>query len=165
MKARWIVAVSVLIGITLSFAKTRMIVEDPNNPVVGRYSVTDEQKQQAVETAEAFLAGGREEATQRAFAIRFIAVDSGPLTPDQQKREASFIEKAQARFARYEVPFDPNQPLHPVVIYDTIRHRVIHGRLYTVTQLPPRYAEGRIDEYDILYVGGGNLGAKSGYYK
>ncbi len=59
MKARWIVAMSVLIGITLSFAKTRMIVEDPNNPVVGRYSVTDEQKQQAVETAEAFLAGGR----------------------------------------------------------------------------------------------------------
>jgi hypothetical protein len=92
-------------------------------------------------------------------------VDSGPLTPDQQKREASFIEKAQARFARYEVPFDPNRPLHPVVIYDTIRHRVIHSRLYTVTQLPPRYAEGRIDEYDIVYVGGGNLGTKSGYYK
>src|SRR6267378_2828319 len=147
MKARWIVAVSVLIGISFSFAKTRMIVEDPSNPVVGRYSVTDAQKQQAVETAEAFLAGGREEATQRAYAIRFIGVDSGPLTPDQQKREASFIEKAQVRFARYEVPFDPNQPLHPV------------------TQLPPRYAEGRIDEYDILYVGGGNLGAKSGYYK
>jgi hypothetical protein len=99
------------------------------------------------------------------IAYRFNAVDSGPLTLDQQKREASFIERAQARFARYEVPFDPNQPLHPVVIYDTIRHRVLHSRLYTVTQLPPRYAEGHIDEYDILYVGGGNLGTKSGYYK
>jgi len=83
MKARWIVAVSILIGISFSFAKTRMIVEDPNNPVVGRYSI-DEQKQQAVETAEALLAGGREEATQRAYAIRFIAVDAGPLTPDQE---------------------------------------------------------------------------------
>jgi hypothetical protein len=162
MKARWIVAVSVLIGISFSFGKTRMIVEDPNNPVVGRYSITEEQKQQATESAEAFLAGGREETVQRAYAIRFIAVDSGPLTPDQQKREASFIEKAQARFARYEVPFDPNQPLHAVVIYDTVRHRVIHSRLYTVTQLPRRFDEGRIDEYDILYVGGGNLGTKSG---
>jgi hypothetical protein len=165
MKARWIVAVSVLFGISLSFAKTRMLVEDPNNPVVGRFSITNEQKQQAVETAEAFLAGGREEAAQRAYAIRFIAVDSGPLTPGQQKQETSCIEKARARFARYEVPFDPNQPLHPVVIYDTIRHRVIHSRLYTVTQLPPRYAEGRIDEYDILYVGGGVPSGKSGYYK
>jgi hypothetical protein len=84
-------------------------------------STADEQKQQAVETAEAFLAGGREEATQRAYAIRFIAVDSGPLTPDQQKREPSFIEKAQARFARYEVQFDPNQPRSSF----TIRYAIV----------------------------------------
>ncbi|HEX3443561.1 MAG TPA: hypothetical protein VHS80_02520 [Chthoniobacterales bacterium] len=89
MKARWIVAVSVLMGISFSFGKARMLVEDPNNPVVGRYAITDEQKQQATETAETFLAGGREEAVQRAYAIRFIAVDSGPLTPDQQKRALS----------------------------------------------------------------------------
>jgi hypothetical protein len=165
MKARWILVMSAMIGISFSFGKTRMIVEDPNNPVVGRYSITNEQKQQATETAETFLAGGREEAVQRAYALRFIAVDSGPLTPDQQKREANFIQKAQARFARYDVPFDPNRPLHAVVIYDTIRHRVIHSRLYTVTQLPRLYDEGRIDEYDILYVGGGNPGTKSGYYK
>src|SRR3984893_1122716 len=81
----------------------------------------DEQKQQAAETAEAFLAGGREEATQRAYAIRFIAVDSGPLTPDQQKREPSFIEKAQARFARYEGQFDPNQPRSSF----TIRYAIV----------------------------------------
>jgi hypothetical protein len=165
MQARWILAVSVLIGISFSFGKTRMIVEDPNNPVVGRYAITEEQKQQATESAETFLAGGREEAVQRAYAMRFIAVDSGPLTPDQQKREANFIAKAQTRFARYEVPFDSNRPLHAVVIYDTIRHRVIHSRLYTVTELPRRYDEGRIDEYDILYVGGGTPGTKSGYYK
>jgi hypothetical protein len=78
MKARWIVAVSVLIGISFSFGKTRMIVEDPNNPVVGRYSITDEQKQQATETAETFLAGGREEAVQRAYAIRFIYTEQYP---------------------------------------------------------------------------------------
>jgi hypothetical protein len=40
MKARWIVALSILIGISFSFAKTRMIVEDPNSPVVGRYAIT-----------------------------------------------------------------------------------------------------------------------------
>lgn len=165
MKARWIVVVSVLFGLSFSSANTRMIVEDPNNPVVGRYSITDEQKRHAIETAETFLAGGREEAVQRAYAVRFIAVNSGPLTPDQQRREAGFIEKAQARFARYEVPFDPNQPLHAVVIYDTIRHRVIHSRLYTVTQLPPLFAVGRVDEYHILYVGGETLSTKSGYYK
>jgi hypothetical protein len=76
MKARWILAVLVLIGISFTFGKTRMLVEDPNNPVVGRYLITDEQKQQAIETAETFLTGGREEAAQRAYAMRFIAVDS-----------------------------------------------------------------------------------------
>jgi hypothetical protein len=165
MKARWIIAVSLLVGISICWGKARMFVEDPNNPVVGRYSITEDQRRQAVEAAETFLANGRTEVVQKAYAIRLIAIDSGPLTPDQQKREPAAAEKALARFARYGVLFDPNQPLHAVVIYDTLCHRVIHSRLYTVTELPPLYLEGRIDEYVILYAGGGTLGTKSGYYK
>jgi hypothetical protein len=111
MKARWIVAMSILVGISFCFAKSGMLVEDPNNPVVGRYSFTSEQAQQAKVSAETFLAGGREEAIQKAYATRYIAVDSGPLTPEQEKRQPAFIEKAQARFARYGVSFDPSQPL------------------------------------------------------
>jgi hypothetical protein len=165
MKAHGIIAISLLVGISFSLAKTRMFVEDPNNPVVGRYSITEDQRRQAAEAAETFLANGRTEVVQKAYAIRLIAIDSGPLTRDQQKREPAAAEQASARFARDGVPFDPNQPLHVVVIYDTLCHRVIHSRLYTVTELPPLYLEGRIDEYVILYAGGGTSGAKSGYYK
>jgi hypothetical protein len=92
-------------------------------------------------------------------------VDAGPLTPDQQKKEPDFAAQAQARFTRYGVPFDPNQTLHPVVVYDTLCHRIIHSRLYTVTEVPAIYDEGRVDEEVILYVGGGVPSSKSGYYK
>jgi hypothetical protein len=55
-----------LIGISFSFGKTR-IVEDPNNPVVGRYSISDEQKQQAIEAAETFLVGGENPGTKSGY--------------------------------------------------------------------------------------------------
>jgi hypothetical protein len=165
MKARWIIAVSVLMAGSFSSGKTRMLVEDPNNPVVGRYSITAEQARQAADSAESFLANGRAEEVQKAYAIRFIEVDAGPLTQDQQKKEPTFLAEAQARFTRYGVSFDPNQTLHPVVVYDTICHRIIHSRLYTVTELPAIYDEGRVDEEVILYVGGGVPSSKSGYYK
>jgi hypothetical protein len=96
MKARWIITVSALALVSFSSGKTRMLVEDPNNPVVGRYSITPEQARQATDSAESFLATGRTEVVQKAYAIRFIEVDSGPLTADQQKKEPAFLAQAQA---------------------------------------------------------------------
>jgi hypothetical protein len=136
----------------VALAKTRMLVEDPNNVVVGRYAITEAQRAAAKEAAETFLASDKTAEIQKAYAIRYLAVDAA-LTPEQNSKEPQSMAVAEKRFIRYGVEVDPNQPTRPVVIYDTLHHRVIHGRLYTVTWLPERYYYQRMDDYVVMYIG------------
>ena len=136
----------------LALAKERMLVEDPDNVVVGRYAITESQRAEAQQTAEAFLASDKLAQVQKAYAIRYLAVDAA-LTPDQSSKEPQSMAVAEKRFKRYGVDVDPNQPTHAVVIYDTMCHRVIHGRLYTVTWLPEKYLYQRMDSYVVMYIG------------
>jgi hypothetical protein len=133
-------------------AKTRMLVEDPDNVVVGRYCITESQRSAAQQTAEAFLASDKLAEIQKAYAIRYLAVDA-ELTPQQSSQEPHSMAVAEKRFIRYGVEVDPNQPTRPVVIYDTLHHRVIHSRVYTVTWLPERYYYQRMDDYVVMYIG------------
>jgi hypothetical protein len=75
------------------------------------------------------------------------------LTPDQSGQEPRSMAIAEKRFSRFGVEVDPNQPTRPVVIYDTMCHRVIHSRVYTVTWLPERYYYQRMDSYVVMYIG------------
>jgi hypothetical protein len=133
-------------------AKTRMLVEDPDNVVVGRYSITPSQRAEAQQTAEAFLASDKLAEVQKAYAIRYLAVDAA-LTPEQSSQEPQSMAVAEKRFSRFGVEVDPNQPTRPVIIYDTLCHRVIHSRVYTVTWLPERYLYQRMDDYVVMYIG------------
>ena len=144
-------AFSVLLA-PLVLAKTRMLVEDPDNVVVGRYTITASQRAEAQQTAEAFLASDKLAEVQKAYAIRYLAVDAA-LTPDQSSREPQSMAVAEQRFNRFGVEVDPNQPTRPVVIYDTMCHRVIHSRIYTVTWLPEKYYYQRMDDYVVMYIG------------
>ena len=134
-------------------AKTKFMVEDPNNVVVGRYGITSSQAAAAAEIAETFLTSGTLDAVQKAYVVRFIGVDAGPLTAEQASKEAASIAKAERRLGHYGVEVDTNRPNRPVAIYDTIRHRVIHGRLYTVTEVPARYDYMRMDDELVMYIG------------
>jgi len=149
----------------LAAAKTRLLVEDPNNVVAGRYSLTRQQETQATERAESLLNSIPEHYLQKALAVRFVAVGAGPLTEDQARKEPESLRDAQQRLARYGVNVPDNQRLTPIVIYDTERHRIIHGRLYTVTELPRIYFYGRFDDYVAVYLGGANGFSKEGYQK
>jgi len=149
----------------LAAAKTRLLVEDPNNVVAGRYSLTRQQETQATERAESLLNSIPEQDLQKALAVRFVAVGAGPLTEDQARKEPESLRDAQRRLARYGVNVPDNQRLTPIVIYDTERHRIIHGRLYTVTELPRIYFYGRFDDYIAVYLGGANGFSKDGYQK
>src|SRR6202790_5762163 len=60
-------------------AKIRLLVEDPNNVVAGRYSLTAQQETQARKTAESLLSSLSDAELQRALAVRFFAGDAGPL--------------------------------------------------------------------------------------
>jgi hypothetical protein len=153
MKLRVAVSVLSLLWSPMLLAKTKMLVEDPNNLVVGRYGITAEQATAAREAAETFLASGRPEAVQRAYALRYIAVGAGALTPQQSSQEPKSIARAEQRLNHYGVEFDPNRPTIPVAIYDAMCHRVIHGRLYTIYQTPPLYYYGRMDDYVVIYIG------------
>jgi hypothetical protein len=144
-------AFSVLLA-SLALAKERMLVEDPDNVVVGRYAITESQRAEAQQTAEAFLQSDKLAEVQKAYAIRYLAVDAA-LTPDQSSKEPQSMAVAEKRFNRYGVEVDPNQPTHAVVIYDTLYHRVIHSRLYTVTWLPEKYLYQRMDSYVVMYIG------------
>jgi hypothetical protein len=146
-------------------ARIRLLVEDPNNVVAGRYSLTAQQEAQATATAESLLNSLSEANLQKALAIRLVAVGAGPLTEDQARKEPESLRDAQERLARYGVSLPDNQPLTPIVIYDTERHRIIHGRLYTVTELPPTHLYGRFDDYIALYLGGANGFSKDSYRK
>ena len=136
----------------LVLAKERMLVEDPDNVVVGRYRITETQRAEAQQAAEAFLASDRLAQIQKAYAIRYLAVDAA-LTPEQSSQEPQSMAVAEKRFKRFGVEVDPNQPTHPVVIYDAMLHRVIHSRLYTVTWLPEKYYYQRMDSYVVMYIG------------
>jgi len=136
----------------LALAKERMLVEDPDNVVVGRYAITEAQRAEAQQAAEAFLASDRLAEIQKAYALRYLAVDA-TLTAEQSSKEPQSMAVAEKRFNRYGVEVDPNQPTHPVVIYDAMCHRVIHSRLYTVTWLPEKYYYQRMDSYVVMYIG------------
>jgi hypothetical protein len=135
-------------------AKTKMLVEDPNNLVAGRYTLNSEQEVRAKEIAESTLGALKEKDLQAALAIRYVAVNAGPLTSSQQVKEPDSLHDAQKRLAAYGVALSDDRPLYPIAIFDTERHRIIHSRLYTVTELPKLYAYGRFDDYIAVYIGG-----------
>jgi hypothetical protein len=146
-------------------AKTKFLVEDPNNVVVGRYGISSSQATEAAETAETFLTTAKLEAVQKAYAMRFIAVDAGPLTSEQASREPASIAKAERRLGQYGVVFDANRPTRPIAIYDTLQHRVIHHRLYTVTEVPARYDYMKMDDYTVVYIGSWGVEGKEALQK
>jgi hypothetical protein len=160
----WIVGCLLLMA-SFTHAKTKLLVEDPNNVVAGRYSLTSEQLASAKQTAEDLLNSAKESDFQKALAVRFIAVDAGPLTPAQAAKEPDSLRNAQIRLARYGVVVPDNRELRPIAIYDTRRHRIIHGRLYTVTELPKVHYYGRFDDDIAIYFGGGGGYSKEGYRK
>jgi hypothetical protein len=75
------------------------------------------------------------------------------LTAEQASKEPHSVAKAERRLGRYGAEFDANEPTRPIAIYDTIQHRVIHGRLYTVTKVPARFDYMRMDDYLVMYIG------------
>jgi hypothetical protein len=160
----WIAGFLFLCG-QFAGAKTKMLVEDPNNVVAGRYSLTAQQERQATATAEALLNSLSEANLQKALAVRLVAVDASPLTEGQARKEPESLRDAQERLARYGVSVPDNQPLTPIVIYDTQCHRIIHGRLYTVTELPRIQEYGRFDDDTAVYLGGATGFSKEGYKK
>jgi hypothetical protein len=161
---RWIAGL-LLLCVQFAGAKTRLLVEDPNNVVAGRYSLTAEQERRATQTAESLLNSLLDWQLQKALAVRFVAVDAGPLTADQARKEPESLRDAQERLGRYGIEVPDGQPLSPIVIYDTERHRIIHGRLYTVTELPKLRYYGRFDDYIAVYLGGATGFSKDGYAK
>jgi hypothetical protein len=161
---RWIIGCFVLVA-SFAQAKTKLLVEDPNNVVAGRYSLTSEQQTHAKQTAEILLNSARESDFQKALAVRFVAVDAGPLTTDQAHREPDSLRSAQTRLARYGVEVPDHLELRPIAIYDTQNRRIIHGRLYTVTELPRVHFYGRLDDYIAIYFGGAAAYSKDGHWK
>jgi hypothetical protein len=160
---RWIIGY-LLLAASFANAKTKLLVEDPNNVVAGRYSLTSEQQSRAKQTAENLLNASKESDLQKALAVRFIAVDAGPLTAAQARMEPDSLRSAQTRLARYGVEVPNNVELRPIAIYDTQNHRIIHGRLYTVTELPRIHYYGRFDDYIAIYFGGAGGYSKEGYW-
>src|ERR1700761_6205670 len=117
----WIAGFLLLCG-QFAGAKIKMLVEDPNNVVAGRYSLTARQEAQAKATAESLLNSLSEANLEKALAVRLVAVGAGPLPEDQARREPESLRDAQERLARYGVSVPDNQPLTPIVIYDTHCH-------------------------------------------
>ena len=153
MKLRLAVSLLSIALAPMLLAKTKMLVEDPDNVVVGRYAITASQRVEAQQAAEAFLASSKLSEIQKAYAVRYIGVDAGPLTAGQASKQPASIAKAARRLGHYGVAYDGNQPTRVIAIYDAIRHRVIHGRLYTVTEVPARYDYMRMDDELVMYVG------------
>jgi len=146
-------------------AKIRLLIDDPNNVVAGRYALTAQQEAQATQTAESLLNSLLEKDLQKALAIRFVAVGAGPLTEEQARQEPASLRDAQRRLAQYGVNVPDDQRLIPVVIYDTERHRIIHGRLYTVIELPKIHYYGRFDDDIAIYIGGANGYSRDEYQR
>jgi hypothetical protein len=157
----WLVGCLVIVA-SFSWGKTKMLVEDPENVVAGRYALTSVQKTEAAHTAEAVLNSMKEKDLQKALSMRYVAVDAGPLTSSQVAKEPESLGKARERLARFNIAVRENQALRPVAIYDTEFHRIIHGRLYTATELPPVHYNCRLDDYQVFYAGGGGGWSKEG---
>ena len=165
MKLRLAVSILSILLAPLGFGKTKLLVEDPNNVVVGRFGITASQAATATEAAETFLLSGKLQEVQKAYAIRYLAVDAGPLTAEQERKEPDAIAKAERRLGHYGVEFDPNRITHAIVIYDAIRHRVIHSRIYSVTGVPALYYYCRMDDYVTMYIGGWTGEGKEAFRK
>ena len=153
MKLRAAVCAFTILLAPVVLAKTKFMVEDPNNVVVGRYGITSSQRTEATEAAETFLTSGRLEAVQKAYATRYIGIDAGPLTTEQASKEPGSISKAEKRLGHSGVEVNADQPTRPIAIYDAIQHRVIHSRLYTVTKVPARFDYMLMDDYVVMYIG------------
>src|ERR1700751_6071903 len=87
-------------------AKTKFMVEDPNNVVVGRYGITSSQAAAAAEIAETFLTAGRLDEVQKAYVVSYMGVDPGRLTGEQASKEPASIGRAARRLSRYGVAYD-----------------------------------------------------------
>ena len=151
-----------LVFATVGWGKTKMLVEDPENVAAGRYALTGEQKAEATRTAETILGSMREKDLQKALAMRYGAVDPGPLTSSQAAKEPESLRKTRARLARFDIAVRHDQSLRPVAIYDTECHRIIHGRLYTATELPTIHEYCRLGDYFVFYAGGRSGFSKEG---
>jgi hypothetical protein len=162
---RWWIIGCALLGASFGQAKTKLLVEDPNNVVAGRYSLTSEQKNRAKQTAETALNSAKQSDLQKALAVRFVAIDAGPLSNGQAAKEPDSLHSAQIRLRRYGVEVPDNVQLRPIAIYDTQNRRIIHGTLYTVTELPRVHFYGRFDDYIAIYFAGGSGYSKDGYWK
>jgi hypothetical protein len=149
----WLVGCLLMVA-SVGWGKTKMLVEDPENVVAGRYALTREQKAEAAHTAETVLNSMKEKDLQKALSMRYVAVDAGPLNFSQAAREPESLRKTRERLARFDIAVRENQTLRPVAIYDTECHRIIHGRLYTATELPPVHYVCRLDDYLVFYAGG-----------
>jgi hypothetical protein len=157
----WLVGCLLMVA-SVGWGKTKMLVEDPENVVAGRYALTGEQKAEATRTAEALLNSMKEKDRQKALSMRYVAVDAGPLTSSQAAKEPKSLWRARERLARFDIAVPENQTLRPVAIYDTDCHRIIHGRLYTATELPPIHYHCRLDDYLVFYAGGREGFSKEG---
>jgi hypothetical protein len=149
----WLVGCLLMVA-SLGWGKTKMLVEDPENVAAGRYALTREQKTEATHTAETLLNSMKEKDRQKALSMRYVAVDAGPLTSSQAAKEPKSLWRARERLARFDIAVSENQTLRPVAIYDTECRRIIHGRLYTATELPPVHYHCRLDDYLVFYAGG-----------
>jgi hypothetical protein len=149
----WLVGCLLMVA-SVGWGKTKMLVEDPENVAAGRYALTREQKAEAAQTAEALLNSMKEKDRQKALSMRYVAVDAGPLTSSQAAKEPESLRKTRERLARFDIAVRENQTLRPVAIYDTECRRIIHGRLYTATELPPLHYHCRLDDYLVFYAGG-----------
>ena len=135
----------------LSPAKTKLLVEDPENLVVARFSLNAEQRRDALAAAESLLASDHDR--PYADALRYVAVEVGPLTPRQETRQPGQETKARRRLARYDLPVGTRHPVRTVALYDVQRHRILHGRLYAVYDVPRRGEVGRVDDDLALFLG------------
>jgi hypothetical protein len=150
----WLVGCLVLTT-SVAWGKTKMLVEDPENVVAGRYALASTQKAEAAHTAETLLSSMKEKDLQKALSMCYVAVDAGPLTSSQAAKEPESLRKTRVRLARFDIALRENQTLRPVAIYDTQCHRIIHGRLYTATELPSVHGYCRLDDYLVFYAAGG----------
>ena len=149
-----------LIEPIMAEAKTRMLVEDPNNLVIARVSLTPEQRQEGAIAAQDLLANALEKDRGTAFAARYVAIASGSLT-DYQLAELSGTRCGSRRRSIEENAKESrNETRFTVVLYDTQRRRIMHNRLYIVSWLPERHSFCRLDDYTPFYLGRAELSGK-----
>ena len=88
----------------------------------------------------------------RAQVLQSVPIALQVVTSEQiDKLAASNLGDLNGYIPGLQVNAD--QPTRPIAIYDTIVHRVIHSRLYTVTKVPVRFDYMRMDDYLVMYIG------------